>query len=409
MPELIRIGAARLRLSIITLDQVVSGGSNVLASVIAARLLAPDDFGLFGIVFMLYTLCLGFGRALVGTSMLMEPKEAAARVRHALGSGLLIGLVLGLILAVVGGALWLTVGEAGGTLVALGACLPMLMVQDLGRYLGFATLRPRRALELDVIWLGLLLLAFVAARVAGVRPGLLGLTWIWAGSGAVAGVVGMVVMVGWVLPSTAWLRSYWHVAWKFLLSAVGGQVSVTTASALVRLLASPTALGAVVGAQLLTRPFTTVQVAAVSSGLTEMSNAQGDGASMRRRARGVDTFTVSVALVNSLLILFLPDSAGRLVLGATWLYAKPLLLATSVLMICSALATGPRAVLLARRQATTVVVLDMAFLPLLLVAAVTGVALWGALGYVWCVAGAWAAATIAWRIAMGRELARADR
>jgi len=47
---------ARRRLSTITIDQAIAGGSNVLIMVLAARVLGTERFGLFGLVFLLFVM-----------------------------------------------------------------------------------------------------------------------------------------------------------------------------------------------------------------------------------------------------------------------------------------------------------------------------------------------------------------
>ena len=53
------------RLSTITVDQAISGGSNVLIAVLAARILGVESFGLFGIVFLVTITAQGAIRSLV--------------------------------------------------------------------------------------------------------------------------------------------------------------------------------------------------------------------------------------------------------------------------------------------------------------------------------------------------------
>ncbi len=69
-------GSAGRRLSVITVDQVVSGASNLLIAVLAARFLGVESFGLFGIIFMVYVTAQGLARGVVCEPVLVHPDEA---------------------------------------------------------------------------------------------------------------------------------------------------------------------------------------------------------------------------------------------------------------------------------------------------------------------------------------------
>src|SRR5579884_1791349 len=134
--------SANRRLTVITIDQVISGASNVLMAVLAARILGVAAFGLFGIVFLVYTLAVGVSRSLVSEPLLVHPLEAEERPGEVIGSGLLISVCLGVIVLLAGFVVVPSNGSLGYALVVLGGCLPLLVLQDLGRYQAFAIQRP---------------------------------------------------------------------------------------------------------------------------------------------------------------------------------------------------------------------------------------------------------------------------
>ncbi|HEX6389183.1 MAG TPA: hypothetical protein VFZ89_07050, partial [Solirubrobacteraceae bacterium] len=127
--------SARRQLSVITIDQAIAGASNVLIAVLAARLLGVASFGLFGIVFLVYVMVQGVSRALVCDPLLVHPVEGQERKGEVIGTSLVLGLALGVFIVLVGLAVRLIDDRLGNALVVLAACIPLLVLQDLGRYL----------------------------------------------------------------------------------------------------------------------------------------------------------------------------------------------------------------------------------------------------------------------------------
>ena len=68
-----------------------------------------------------------------------------------------------------------------------------------------------------------------------------------------------------------WLRETWYLTWRYLVSGVFNTGSALATVLVVAALAGARALGSVRGAQLLTRPFMVVYVAATSAGVSELS------------------------------------------------------------------------------------------------------------------------------------------
>ncbi len=236
--------SAGRRLSVITIDQVIAGASNVLIAVLAARLLGVASFGLFGIVFLVYTIALGVTRALVNDPLLVHPLEAQDRLGEVIGTSLPArhrsrprsagGRV--------GRAAWWD-PRLGDALLVLAACMPLLALQDLGRYLGFATQKPAAAVVLDVSWLVLLLVAVSALFVTGTHV----LAWFiaaWGGSGAAAGLLLFAqhpprgVRFGF-----SWLRHTWGFSWRYLISYTSTQGTALGLSGGVGAIAGARALG----------------------------------------------------------------------------------------------------------------------------------------------------------------------
>ncbi|MDT4914277.1 MAG: hypothetical protein QOC66_3405 [Pseudonocardiales bacterium] len=383
-------------MSVITIDQAIAGASNVLIAVLAARVLGVASFGLFGIVFLVYVMVQGVSRALVCDPLLVHTTEAKEKPGDAIGTSCMlgVGLTAVVLLGSFGARMWHP--ELGDALIVLAVFVPLLILQDLGRYLGFATQRPSSAVVLDVTWLVLLIGAIPVLLITDART----LTWFivaWAGSGALAGLLMLWQQRGArIRLDLSWLRHTWMFSWRYLVSYTSAQGAALAGSTAVGGIVSTRALGAVQGTILLARPFGTIQAAAVAAGVAGISRSTDDGAQVRRRGVKITTLTTAIAVVNAVVMLILPTGLGELVLGATWKATKPLLLPTGVQIVCLGLITGARAGLLGMRAVRKTVVIDVASTVVVLSATVAGALINGVLGALWAVAFAQGLAAVAW-------------
>ncbi|TAM89734.1 MAG: hypothetical protein EPN43_06635 [Jatrophihabitans sp.] len=388
------------RLGVVTVDQVVSGGSNVLASVLAARTLDPAGFGRFSLAFLVYVLAQGAGRAMICNPVLVRPVQAGRRTRQVLASGLLFGLWWAAAVLLAAAAIAPLDRRFAAALGVLALCLPLVMVQDLGRFLAIAFREPTVALRLDLIWLILMVAVVGGLTVTGVHS-LVALMAAWAGSGAVAGIA---VLVRWravtVRPSRAWLADTWGLAWRFTFLFAALQLSILGLAALVRKLYGAATVGALLGAQLFIRPYSTIDAALTGSAVAEIAHEAQDRSFVWRHIRRITVVATVAATINAVVMVFLPDPVGRLALGATWPSAKQFLAPLAVQVVLLAITVGPRAGLVGIGHINRLVLLNVAFLPVLVVAAVLGAVWGGALGCAWGMTAGWAFAAITWWLAM---------
>lgn len=394
------VGSANRRLSTITLDQIISGGSNVLTSVFAAHVLTIGGFGLFSVVFLIYVTAQGVARALVSGPVLIHPDQAEHRPGDAIGAALLVGVVLGA-LAVAYGVLGLLLHlDAAGAMIILGVCLPLLGLQDLGRYLGFATQRPWFAVFIDTLWLLLVAGGLVWIVTSHHRT----LNWfvvIWAATGAVSGLPVLMrsgVMQAW--RPWAWLKEVWPFSWRYLASFVTTQVSTLGASIGFGAIAGVSTLGGVRAAQLLQRPIQALQSAGLSAGIAEVTRVQPPVRSeINEHIRRITKLVVIAALLNLIVLFVLPDRLGTLALGNSWLGAKDLLLPLNIQILLLALATGVQAGLTGLKFVRLTLKIDVATLIVVIIPPLVGAAIGGALAACWALAIGQGVVTVVWWVA----------
>ena len=388
--------SAGRRLRIITIDQAIAGASNVLIAVLAAHLLDVGSFGLFGIVFIVYVMSQGVSRALVCDPLLVHPIEAEGRRGDVVGTSCLLGLSLAAVVALAGLGASFIDGELGAALLVLAACLPLLVLQDLGRYLAFTMQRPGQAVVLDVCWLLLLLVAVGGLFATDTRT----LAWFiaaWGGSGALSGLL-LFVQHREARPhlSATWLRFTWGFSWRYLISYVATQGSGLAALAAVGAIAGARALGGLQGAILMVRPFQMFQAAAIAAAIGEVTRAPAGDAQIHAHALRTSAIATAVAVANTAILLLLPDGLGEIAIGDAWEAAEPLLLPVGLQIVAVGVTTGARAGLLGLREIRKAMVLDVISTVMVFVTTISGAIVDGVEGALWAVGAGYAVMSIPW-------------
>jgi O-antigen/teichoic acid export membrane protein len=399
-------GAGR-RLSLVTVDQALSSGSNLVVTVLAAHTLPVSTFGVFAIVFLTYVTAQGLVRALIGEPLLVHPIEVRERTTEVVGTGVWAGALAALVCAALAGLLRLLDVGAAPAFGVLALCLPLLFVQDLGRYLAFTLHRPARALVLDGAWLALVVATTAALLLADVH-GLTPFVAAWAGSGALAGSIVLVqYRVRGARRSTAWLRQTWTFSWRYALSYASMQSAALGVSLALIAVADAEALAAVRGAWLLLGIYVQLQAAAMAAGVAEVSRIARWGWGVDRHVRRTTGLTTGVALVNAAVLLVLPDALGRVALGDTWAVAEPLLVPAGVVMVTLGLVSGVRSALLGLRLVRVTFAVDVSTTAVTFGATVVGAVVDAAYGAFWFLAVSQAAAAATWWTVFVRLRARA--
>lgn len=356
-------GGARGRFGATLLDQAICGASNVLFSVMAARLLDTEGFGFFGVVFLTYTLASLATRAVVCEPVLIQV-DARSRSREIFGAALMVGVAASALLAVAGAVLLAVTPPLGAAILALAAAFPLLAVQDTVRYLGIAEGEPGRAVFVDTAWLVLALAGAAALAIAGLdRPWQFVATW--GGAGALAGLAGHLRTTGGrAALHLGWVKASWRYSWRYFLLVVMAQGAALGMTAVVGVVAGAAGVAVLAGAALLNRPYSVFQIAATTFGTAEIAKSD-DRARIDRIARLLTLIALVAAGIGALILVELPDALGRLLLGESWTVVEPACLAVGVQLLVMALPTGPRAGLLGLRQVSATVpiaIIDSAML-----------------------------------------------
>lgn len=376
-------GAGR-RASLVTVDQMLSSASNLLALVWVAHVASAADFGGFSLIMLVYTFVIGLVHALISMRVAVHPEDADHRPRQVLGSALLIGTGGGLFFAVVGAVQTVAGSSIGPAMLVLGLLLPFLTLHDVGRWMGVARHTPGRAIVLDTLWLLYLLVGFVAITVLH-DAGLFTLTLAWTGSGAVASLT-VLVQYGAIRRgelTLGWLREGWDQSWRLMVGNITAAGSAVLGASLIAFAGKPVAVAAVRGAIFLGRPTQAIQIAVASSVAVDVAREKPDNRGLWRHQHRAMAVSLAVALVNVAVLVVLPDWLGRAVLGNVWPVLAGLTIPVSLWLVLTAAQSGVPPVLIGRHQFQVAMVVQIVAGLLNVTALVTGAAVGNVSGAVW--------------------------
>lgn len=389
-------------------DQALTSVGNLLLAVVVARAVPLAEFGAFAIAFAVYLFALGVSRA-VSTDPLVvrhstgSAADRAQATRTAIGAAVTLGLGMGLLIALT--ALPLA-PPIRASLLALGAVLMLLLVQDAWRFAFFAAGTPSRAAINDAWRTGTMLLIATGLTAQGADS-----AWMFiAGWGASAGtgaVLGCVQARS--VPRMRALPSWWRMHKDLSKDFIGDHVALTGVGALstlvVALIAGVGAAAALRGAHV---AFGAVNIFLQSG----VALAVPEGRRLRDRAvdrllpalRTGSVLLVVLPLLWLLALMLVPAETGRALLGETWEPAAEVFPAYALFMAATGATLGPIIGLRVLEQSRAALIVRVRTLPLSLGGAVVGAAVAGAVGVALAMALATAVAAVLWWRAVGRAV-----
>jgi O-antigen/teichoic acid export membrane protein len=328
-------------------DQILSSLTNFALGFLVARSVSVQEFGAFSLAFTTYTLALAASRALSTEPLLIRyghvPREVADRgISSATGMATATGLAVGVCCIVVAA---LNSGPLASSFLALGTMLPGLLLQDSWRYAFFASERGRSAFLNDLLWAVLLVpgvLLFQANNLDSVGW----MVWIWGGTAAIAGVVGM--LQSRVLPrphrAHRWLIEQRDLAPRFLGEFALSSGTTQTSIYGIGLIAGLRTVAAIKAAQLMLGP---INVIFLGSDLVAVPEAVKTLKTrphrfLKRIVLLSSTLGVA-ALMWGVVAFLLPDSIGRQLLGPSWEAGHSIIVPMGLAVAGFGLLVGPMA------------------------------------------------------------------
>lgn len=390
-------------------DQVISSGTNAGLSILIARSVDQSAFGSFAVAFTVYGFMVGVSRELntspLGVRFTMVPRnEFLDAAGSAVGAALSLGLLSG---AACAGTGWIIGGPTGTAMIALGAVMPALLVQDAWRLVFFAEGRPAAAALNDFAWAVVqvaAVLALVYTDTATVGP----LVLAWGGAAAAAALLGLrqARTIPQPQKTTKWIKEHRSLSGVLLVEFVTVQGCQQAVLLLVGAIASLEAIGALRGGQLLLGPITILQVAAFSFAVPELSRrkAQLTERGWMLSCLGVSAVVTVLGFIWGGIWLLMPDSIGSAVLGDTWEGTKDVLWPMVMAQLAGNLGHGTAAGFIGMDRAKTSLLLNSIFGPVNLVLGVLGGYLAGAEGAAWGFAAAFWLLLPFWWLLLRRDI-----
>ena len=181
------------RLSWGVADQGLSSATNLALSILVAHAVGVRAFGVFGLAFATYTFALGVTRSLCSEPLAVRFSSSGDRAwrtaaRSSTGTVLALSIPMGAACVAVG---TIANSSTGDAFVALGICLPGLVLQDAWRMAFFSNGRGRRAFVNDLVWAVIQIPAMLVALSIGVHSAS-PLILCWGVAATVAAVYGVV-------------------------------------------------------------------------------------------------------------------------------------------------------------------------------------------------------------------------
>lgn len=326
-------------------DQVLSGASNVLAVVLVARVLDPDDFGRFSLAYAALVLTLGLTRLWLGNRLVLAADDAQVRSLTGALLGTVVLLSPVMVLAVLAVSLLAVGSGSTGLVLVVALVTPVVCAQDLVRLACAATGRPTAALVSDGAWVAVMAVAAVSTSSALSTPtGVLG---VWAGAAVLAAALAL-GLAGQRPRLATGLEELRRRDAQGTSLAVGGAVSSLASLALLWLLArlgTDAGAGRLRGASALMGPVN-VLFAFSAAGVTSALVRRPAGRELRFCGAVAGALT-ACCLVWGAVLLALPAGVGTALLGESWTGVRSVLpwtvLEYALLSLSAAAAVGLRA------------------------------------------------------------------
>jgi hypothetical protein len=317
------------------IDQVFSSASNGIFTFAVAVASTTQSFGQIILMVTALITVLGVQRGALGTPLLLKSDQTTEQIRRDGSFALVAGLATGCAVLVV----MVTFGHAVGLpAVLLGLSAPILLCQDVLRYVTFADGRPQVAATWDGIWfLGTLLLLVSTWLKLATVPWLIG-AWAALGLLAFAGMAADLRMMPRVDGFGRWVKDGWQHRVRFAADAGVEQIGVFLVLAMAAVLLSPAATAALRGATVLLSPVAilagALQLIVISESTRHSAQPRDVWNAALRLMAGIATSGVLLGVV----LCSLPANVGAYLLGRSFEPAQHVL--PIVIITYSATAVG---------------------------------------------------------------------
>lgn len=298
-----------------TADQVFSSASNGIFTFAVAVASTPRSFGQITLVITALVAVLGAQRGAVGTPLLLKSDQTTEQIRREGSYSLLAALAIGFVaLGVI-----LTFGYAVGLpAILLAVAAPIVLGQDILRYVAISEGRPHVAATWDGVWfLGTFALLVSAWLKLATAPWLIA-GWAALGLIAFAGMAADFRMLPRLDGFGQWVKAGWQHRVRYGIDAGLEQTTVFLVLAMVATVLCPSATASLRGATVLLAPIGILAAALQLIVISESTRASLEPRTVwyaaLRWLAGISVLTV----VGGAALCSLPTSVGAYLLGQSF-------------------------------------------------------------------------------------------
>lgn len=339
-------------------DQAFSSLTNFAVGATIARELGPAKFGAFALVLAMTQLVLNLSRAIATEPQLVRYSGVSVEMwRSATAQATGVACVLGVVVGLGGLTLGLFVGDAiGQALIALGAGLPAMLIQDAWRFSFIARGKPEAAFLSDFIW-AIVIFPLIAGLLLTNNASILSLGLAYVAGAAVAAIAGFFQSGVMLSPGGAlsWLREHRDLTPSFIGEVVVGRGAGQLSLFLIAGIVGLAGVGSIRAAQIILGiPFVFLMGLRIVAVPEAVRASKHSTAKLRTAIRLLGALSVSVMLICGAAALAVPEWMGRAIFAKSWLPARavllPVILWLAGFAAQGALTVGLRAIAAARRS-----------------------------------------------------------
>lgn len=319
------------------LDQVFSSVSNGVSIFAVAVAASPEAFGQITILTTVLFALLQCSRGGLGIPLLQaanqHPEDILSEGSRALGAVLAISPLLGL-------AIFAFYPVVGFSAIAIGLSVPIVLGQDIIRYVAMTIGRPHVAAIWDGVWaLGAVVTLVLAwLSLPFVTAGFVLATW---GALGLIALVAMAVdlrMTPYFRGVAGWLRANWRDRVNYAIDAGLEQGALVIIFSAMSVLMTADSAGALRGAMALFAPIGIFGVAVQMVLIPESVRASASPARVWRLLAPTAVLTGLVTAAIGAVAYFLPPSIGFYLLGDSWESAHKAMIPTTAWFVAACFA-----------------------------------------------------------------------
>lgn len=319
-----------------SIDQLLSGMSNVAFVLGVALVSSPMEFGAVSVSLIAATGLLTVSRASLGNQIAIAAAAGATTIRHVAErtSALVIATSPFITIVVATTGFVFGRGTATTAVAWLALAAPIVLFQDQLRFEASALAKSHLALLSDMVWVAITGLGYIGLQFGFVRLSPAGVVALWL-AGALLAAVCLIVTLR-HRPIMRGLMSWARTSHVYLMHSVGGSIASATANiaraSLVGAWLGPAAVGALSAGQMLMTPLNLL-AALIPFALTPRIAAAVSKNRILPAYGLVGAIMAIIASLWGIACSMVSETTGVLVLGPSWTEATPLIFPMTLLSI----------------------------------------------------------------------------